>query len=853
MTVTRIRATAAFFHPWVLALAILLSGNVLAELKALEDDFLSGVSGQSGITLDLEANTTIEEVAYFEDGKGIALQGLRLASAADPLDYADFRLTADILDDGALVFVFTSNNVARFEIAEIRFVDNPGVTPLADAPSLGGIFFDFVVDGGVRIKNRGNGAIDARGTLGGVYDILLSITDGRLGYRTNGNEFFLDGLSLEVSSMGTVLGATPAGVLNFDMPDFLAELSVDAIRFSDNPLNHGVTNDLSSGLTLPSYGSLWAKMDLDTAWQITAGGRYGVEGLSMDSQTTINRLDLAWGDDTDWADAGYWLGGLDISGQVDITNLTVDVLADPDSISTPSKDYGVGLSLAFDQLEASLHIQDFVLGETKTNIDAYVLNSATPVKSIGSLDINLTLADGLYDGTAYSNVIYMQAGGNADAGYQGLRLDTQLSVISPNNESNFIYTDDGNALMLSGFEAFADGDLTLDITKQETLGSTEFYDGLRVGFEDFAFGYQIEGLRAAKNTGDIDDLKAQETQAAQSVPGLSGGLFGLSGAPSLKGVLNGHITLGPGGNVGSEGITINSDLALTEGSMATYLEGDGSGRGLWLSGLNYDVHLRDMMLDVTEDGLRIYESESWSRMDVTDFKVGDVASGSSFGRLIFETYEAGSISTISAGGAGQVCIGSVGVDEASCGTGGGRWEDRGSQGVTISTQRHFQDSIELEGKRNRFTWETGRSGEGTASPVNGSGMQLVFDNFTTNDGDGLTDSYGLRTDYNIDVAQTYVVKKSTGSDKNSIVGNKGDVKVMNADGSYRYVAPGDLTPADLSSLPVGVALRTRTHFKELDFESVKLVHPTGGESTLLYGLKMQNFDITTDITATPLD
>ena len=49
------------------------------------------------------------------------------------------------------------------------------------------------------------------------------------------------------------------------------------------------------------------------------------------------------------------------------------------------------------------------------------------------------------------------------------------------------------------------------------------------------------------------------------------------------------------------------------------------------------------------------------------------------------------------------------------------------------------------------------------------------------------------------------------------------------------------------------AMRTRTHFQELDFESVRLSHPTGGDSTLLYGLKMQNVDITTDITATPLN
>lgn len=846
---TKIQLNSVF--GFVIAVSMLLrSGLSGAELRALEDDYLSGVSGQSGITLDLQANTSIQELAYFEDGSGIALQGLRLSAEAGPDELAEFRLEADVLADGGLALGFTSGNIARFEIADIRFVDAPGLDPLLGEASLGGFFFDFMIDGNVQIRNRGNGSIGAYGTLGGIYDVDFSISDGRFGYRTNGNELFLDGMSLDVSSLGTVLGANPDGRLHFETPDFLAELSVEAIRFSNNPLNHGVSNDVSSGLALPSYGSLWANIDLNSVWQIAAGGRDGVEGLTLDASTTINRLDLAWGDDTDWGNVGYWLGGLDISGQVTISGMTVDILSDPDQVLAPLKDYGNGLSLAFDQLEASLHVQDFVLGETKANIDTYVANGATPIQSIGSLDLNLLLADGSYNGSAYNNVVYLQAGGNTAAGHQGIRLDAQLSVISPNNESNFVYTDDGNALMLSRFEAYADGDVTLDVTAAGSLSGTDFYDGLRVGFEDFAFGYKVEGFRAAQNSGDVNDLNAQELQGADALTGLSGGLFG---APSLEGVLNGHVTIGPGGNEGQEGLSVNSDVVLSDGAMAAYIEGDGSGRGLWLSGLNYDVHLRDMLLDVTDEGLQIYQGESWSRMDVTDFRVGDELSGASFGRLVIETYEVGSVSTISAGGAGQLCIGAVAVDSAGCAGAGGRWEDRGAQGVSIASRRHFQQSIEAEGKRNRFTWETGRVGEGSPSPVADTGMQLVFDNFSTNDGFGLADTYGLRTDTNVDVAQSYVVKKSTGPDKNGVEGNRGDVKVMGAGGSYHYVAPSALTATDLANLPVGVALRSRTHFKELDFESVKLVHPTGGESTLLYGLKMQNFDITTDITATPLN
>jgi hypothetical protein len=829
-----------FLKAGVALLVILFGGQANAEMKAMTDDFLSGVSGQSGLTIDAKIQAEIGEVAYFDDGKGLALQGIRFASAADSAQSADFQFIMDVLENGAMSWNFTSENVARFEVEEIRFIETPGLTPLLGEKSIGGFFLDFNVDGNITVNNVGD-LVGGGSIRGGVYDIDLSIQDGRLGYRTNGNELFLDGMSLDVNSMGTILGVTPLGELNIALPNFLAELKVEAIRFSDNPNNHGVTVDVDSLTTLPSYGSLWANLDLNANLLIKSSGGNGAQGLTVNGSTVINRADVAWGDDTDWLNSGAWIGALGITGSLDLVNLTVDVLDDAD---VGANNNGAGLALAFERLEANLRIQDFVLGETKTNIDTYNLGGVNLVKSLGSFDINLVFADDSVDPALYTNEIYIQAGGNTNAGYQGLRLDTKLNIISDNNESNLVYTDDGTSLMFSGLKARVDGDITVDVTAAGNIAGTEFYDGLRLGFEDVAFGYSIEGYRIAKSTGNTDDLKNEQLQSAQSIPGL-----GFS--PSFDGTVNGHITLSPGGNVGQEGITINSDIVVTDGSMANFIQSDGN--GVWLSGLNYDVHLRDMMLDVTSEGLSIYEGESWSKMDVTDFRVGDKDSGASFGRLILESYTVGSESIISAGGAGQVCIGGVGSSSAACESDNGRWEDRGSQGITVATKKFFKNSIESENKRNRITWETGRVGEGTSAPSNDSGMQLVFDNFTTNDGDGLTDTYGFRSDYNIDISSTRVLKKSNGIDSNGVSGNKGDEKVMNADGTYSYVAPADMTAVNIANRPVGIAVRARTHFKELDFERVNLSHPTGGDSTLLYGLKLQNFDVTTDITATPLD
>lgn len=829
---------------------IIISQSLSAEMQALDDEILSGVSGQSGLTLDLEANVEMGELAYFDDGKGVALQGLRLSSAADPNQFAQYRFELDILDKGDLSLVFKSENLARFEVEEIRFVDSAGAMPSPLDPSIGGVFIDYEIEGSLLSYNRGNSYIGPNNVLGGLYDLDFTISNGRFGYRTNGNEFLLDGLTLDVSSLGMIFGVTPAGELNIAMPNLLAELSVDAMRFSNNPLNHGVSNDVSTGNPLASYGSLWVNLDLNTDTRIKARGAQGLTGMTINSNTIINRMDLAWGDDTDWSATGYWLGALGISGSIDIAGLTLDILSDEDQSIDPSKDYGAGLALAFETLAVNLNIENFVLGETKASIDANVANGSALASSIGGFGINLSFADSTYDGRAFENKVLIQAGGDLNAGYQGLRFDTQLSLASPNNESNFIYTEDGYSLMVSKLEAYVDGDVTLDVTSAGDVGGVTYYDGLRVGFEDLAFGYKTEGFRIGEDTGNTNDLKNRQLQSAQSIDAF-GGMFGLGGKPSLEGVLNGQVTLGPGGNDGDEGITVNGDLAVTDGEMASFLQ--DSGAGVWLSGLNYDAHLRDMKLDVTNEGLSIYEGESWSKLDVTDLRVGDKETGASFGRVVLESYEVASESVISAGGAGQVCIGGVGADLVACEADNGRWDDRGVQGITIATKKYFKNNIESEGKRNRFTWEVSRSGEGTSAVVNGSGLQLVFDNFTTNDGDGLTDDFGIRSTQNIDLARAPVVKKSTGIDSNGVFGNEGDEKIMRSDGTYEYKAASSLTAADIANRPLGVAIRNETQFKELNIDRVNLAHPVGGESTLLYGLKLQNFNITSDITATPMD
>src|SRR5690606_6036271 len=127
-----------------------------------------------------------------------------------------------------------------------------------------------------------------------------------------------------------------------------------------------------------------------------------------------------------------------------------------------------------------------------------------------------------------------------------------------------------------------------------------------------------------------------------------------------------------------------------------------------------------------------------------------------------QKYETGSSMAISAGGAGNVCVGAIGANAGACASAGGRWEERGDEGVTVALKTIFAKAIS-DTKRNRFTWETSRVTDAGGRLVNDSGTKLVVNNFYTSDGgdfngDGVEDNtFGIQNTLGVDVYQTKVV------------------------------------------------------------------------------------------------
>ncbi|WP_431474658.1 hypothetical protein RVM24_20300 [Marinobacter sp. KM021] len=798
MAMTDARLSTA---PLLLVSMVPVLVNPVAAMERLDDTALSKIQGQSGITLEMELNLSAGRLSYYDDGKGVHLEGMRVGSSRGDNAGAFHRVKVDIGADASLNLDYLVED-RRVEFSDIRLAGAPGV-------GMGGIFFDHSLQGSLRIRQGG-----AVGGSGYTFDTAYTMTGGRLGYRTNGNSVFLDDITMDVQALGVTLDVV-GDTLQLVSPEVIGNWSVGAIRYSNEPGNYGQSYSSATGLPLPSYGGLQGHYELSSVTDIRAGGRSG-EGLRLDNETIIHSASFIYLDD------GNGLALRDITGDYRIHDLRLDV--SEDGRGRPA------VALTLGGLQGNLNIGSIEVGSSG--------------QSFGSLNLSFLLEDQIFNGRTYRNELYLQGGGHPDAGPQGLRMATEWSL----RLADLSYTEDGNRVIFSGLQSWGSGDVTVNVTRNEVRNGTRFYDGLRIGFEGLEAGYRINGLRVGS-----DDAPLQ---------GGTELLLALGFYPAYEFELDGHITLGAGGASG-EGLTINSDIQIRDGKAAViaapYDEGNGeiAQKGLWLTEMTYDGHVRDMTLDVTEEGLAIGTGESWSTMDIGNVRVGTKDDGASMGRLRIQKYQTDSTALVKPGGAGDICVGGAGSSEGACVAAGGQWETRGSEGVTIDMVQVLARA-EGDDKKNALMWESNRAVDSQGRPINNTGMKLLVNDIYTSDGgdfdgDGVEDNrFGIRTDLSVDVYQTRVTKKEDGPDAQGVVGSRGDEKIMSPGSAagYRYVAnPG---PGDVANRPLGFAVKADTRFKELSINNIDLIHPVGGSQTVVYGAKFQNVDIRANLTATPI-
>ncbi|MED5465954.1 MAG: DUF6160 family protein, partial [Pseudomonadota bacterium] len=511
-----------------------------ADLQSLDDRALSEIRGQSGITIETDLTMTADKLSYYDDGKGVHLEGMRVGSSEVPGQGAFHRTRIDIGSDAALNLEYLVED-RRVEFSDIRLAGAPGV-------SMGGIFFDHSLQGTLSLRQQ------TAGGNGYEFDSAYTMTGGRLGYRTNGNSVFLDDITMSVEALGVTLERV-GQTLELTAPRVTGSWQVGAIRYSSDPAIYGRSTN-GNGDLLPSYGGLSGQYELSSTTGISAGGRAG-EGLRFDNETTIHSASFLYHDD------GHSLALRDITGAYRIQDLRLDV--DQDWRGRPA----VGLTLG--RMEGEFEVGAIEIGAAG--------------KSFGAFNLSFLLEDQVFGGRNYTNALYLQGGGHADAGAQGLRLAAQWSL----RLSDLSYTEDGNRVIISGLQSWGQGDITVNVTRDGVQGGTRFYDGLRIGFEGLEAGYRINGMRVGS-----DDAPLQ---------GGTELLLALGNYPAYDFTLDGHMTLGAGGASG-EGLTINSDIHIRDGRAAViaapYDEGNGEQpqKGLWLTDMTYDGHVRNMTLDV---------------------------------------------------------------------------------------------------------------------------------------------------------------------------------------------------------------------------------------------------------------
>lgn len=116
------------FTSTAIGLACLINASwAFADMKSLDDTALANISGQSGLTMELELALTADRLSYYDDDKGIHLEGFRVGSAIDSAGQAFHLVRIDIEDDASLNLDYLVED-RRVEFGDIRLAGAPGVS-----------------------------------------------------------------------------------------------------------------------------------------------------------------------------------------------------------------------------------------------------------------------------------------------------------------------------------------------------------------------------------------------------------------------------------------------------------------------------------------------------------------------------------------------------------------------------------------------------------------------------------------------------------------------------------------------------------------------------------------------------
>ncbi|WP_420589354.1 DUF6160 family protein [Bacterioplanoides sp.] len=786
----------------ILTVGVVLLAAEVDALQPIPDQELDRVTGQAGLTVETDTSYSIGQFSYIDDSNSLQINDIARGKQSNINENSLVKQVMDIDADGRL-HITTEIDPSRITVGSVRINNSDG--------SLGQFRLDYSGNSTVRL----GGSSKPDNFLEGAFQ--TSIDDAELTWTTNGSSLSFDDIGYNANitrlGIGTTTDIDGKAGLRFDLDEFSYDFSTGGLKLG------GV-----------SLGTLSGKLALSGSAEVFGGGREGTEGIHLNANINILNDSTNFVRFTD--DGNHLIMG-DFNGAVNLKNLSLDVMSDH-------------LLLAFEQIDGSFNADRILIGDS--------------VNPVGAIRLDYLLKDGVHNGETYRNLFKFYPGIRqpvfaaqpaairpyAQSFYSGLNSNSEgLSTGLEWNltNANLSYVDNGRTVIVSGIESFGRGDLTLDFRSfdHDQNAGTADKAAIAVGMNQFKGSYSIDGLKVGNSNAPIQ--------------GGAELLLSLEVFQAMDFNLDGYTYITAGGSSGG-GIQIDVDYLFSDTNIGLSIDENGS--GVWATGVNYDVHLRGFQIDVSNSGLAINRTEQWSTMDVNDMRWGDRNTGRSLGRIKLERFEKGSSLTVNPGGAGAVCVGATAVDAGSCSSAGGRWEDRGNEGITVA----LKAALAAEGQtsagttaRNRLTWENNRDTDASGNAVNDTGTQIIFDGYSTNDGLGASDSnnFGLKADLKIDVYETRVLKKSSGPDAQGVNGDINDELIYNDSTRTGYAYVANPNAAQQALRPLGFAVQGSIAVKELQIDQIQLKHPdVAAPQTILSGAVLQNLNMTTNLTATPI-
>lgn len=756
-----------------------------AELIGMDEDFLESVSGQTGLTVEMHKQIKVGDIRYSDkDGASGEVLDFKDIVIGHPDDVNNKQAvsihTIDVDGDDGLVIV-SQYQATRLQVGSISVGNHRGsaVDAYATRQSFGQIQYDWTGTNALSINGK------SAGDSGFIISSDTSITDSDFRWTTNGNTLQVNDMVYNSTITDMTLDVeddTVKAYLALRMPTMSYDYNIGSICFSDV--------DCVAGNSLGNFAQ--SRAYKNSSIFIYGGGRDGT-GITMNMHFEFDDSVNALGDGnvTSYTDEAT-VKIAKQSGVVDVTGFTFDI--------------GTGEAILGDHIAMQW---DSVAGNFKSDLVEIAGNSA------GAFEVRYDFSDGTHDSVDYKNQLKLAPGvafagedfltdtALVSAGFDTLMRDFYANVTSVsdgvslynqwNMTADFIYTDDSHTVMADNFYAYGDGYSTLDIRDGSLSvdASNAGADFLAIGIRNYKVNYGLDGLRVGGDSAELQN-------GHEMLGFYSDASFTLNGAVEVR-----------GGGASGSGINIDADMLITDGNFTLT---KSNGVGIHLDDVTYEFHMRDMTMDVDNDGIKLVLGELWTEFAANDIRFGGRTTGESLGGIAMTQYQKGSELVISGGGAKvNRCMRASGVDATACAANGGTWIDTigadGDEGLTIKHKQILLQENIAEGKSNSVTYETNRT-----AGVSGTGQAIKLNNIYTSDGyDDSTNTFGVENTVTVDVASA-----------------------------------GTAQSAELF-------ITNNVRFKELNIDSVQLIHGASSTSSnMLQGIKMQNVDFSSQLSVSPI-